>query len=160
MYVFGYGSLVNDESRQRTCTVDKNDVFPVRVSHLQRTWSYPGKDSNNEPIMYLNVKVTDNSKDTVNGTIFKITDEDLEPLSKRELQYTRITLNLDHLTILNELMKEEYKLQSTDVVYTYSYLGDVPKLDKFESYHGICKLGFKQYGDNFLNEFIATTYDY
>ena len=84
-YLFGYGSLINQKSRQRTIPRSISAI-PARVSGFVRSWSYrcPKRQ-------YTAVSVTrlSNLNELVNGVLVPLEIEDLKILDSREKNYAR-----------------------------------------------------------------------
>lgn len=95
MYLFGYGSLINLVSAQKSFKreLKQEDLIPVTVKGYEKTWNsiehiqFDGVDVNG---VFLNLKKGDDL--STNGVVVKITDEELELLKLREKNYTCITI--------------------------------------------------------------------
>lgn len=95
MYLFGYGSLINLESAQKSFKreLKQEDLIPVNVKGYDKVWNsiehieFNGINING---VFLNLK-KDESVIT-NGVLVKITDEELELLKLREKNYSCITI--------------------------------------------------------------------
>lgn len=87
-YIFGYGSLINEESRAKSGHSGK--AIPVIVYGIKRSWSVNIKDHN---LTVLGARFDKSSK--CNGVIVKIPDGELHKFDKRELPfgYKRIALS-------------------------------------------------------------------
>tara|TARA_Y100000310_G_C20655992_1_gene801992 strand:+ start:284 stop:898 length:615 start_codon:yes stop_codon:yes gene_type:complete len=94
-YLFGYGSLINKESRLRTAKT--GEAVPVRVAGLQRAWNYhnPRRKRN-----VLGATFVEGS--TCNGVIVEVSQENLEKLDERENGYDRMELKAENISILGE----------------------------------------------------------
>lgn len=101
-FIFGYGSLVESNSRTRTSPNSKL-AYPVEVTGLQRGWwarvPVPGLSTT-----FLGCALSDS--DSTNGVIFTVSQSDLIKLDEREKGYQRILLNNtminDYCNILNK----------------------------------------------------------
>ena len=113
-FVFGYGSLVNPKSIQRTLgrEIAKEDLLEARLSDHVRKWQLVDwiiiQDLNPEriiPAIFLDVVREQGKK--VNGILFQLFEEELDKMDRRERNYDRIHIsNLIDPTV-------------SDPVYTY-----------------------------------------
>ena len=113
-YVFGYGSLINPKSIQRTLgrEIGEEDLLEASLSDHVRKWQLVDwifiKDLNLEriiPAIFLDV-VREQGKE-VNGILFQLSEEELDKMDCRERNYDRI-----HISNLIEP-------KVSDPVYTY-----------------------------------------
>lgn len=85
-YIFGYGSLIEKESRLRT-TPNAKIVFPVKVNGFKRGWfartGVAGLSTTFLGCIQLEGHQT-------NGVIYEVSEEDLKLTDKREKGYKRI----------------------------------------------------------------------
>ncbi|APW65876.1 MULTISPECIES: gamma-glutamylcyclotransferase [Arcobacteraceae] len=102
MYLFGYGSLINLLSAQKSFkrVLKQEDLLPVNINGFEKVWNsieniqFDGLDVNG---VFLNLQK--NSNTSTNGVIIKITDEELELLKLREKNYTCITIKASNANI-------------------------------------------------------------
>ena len=102
MYLFGYGSLINLTSAQKSFkrVLKQEDLIPVEINDYEKVWNsietiqFEKTDVNG---VFLNLKFNPNS--STNGVIIKITDEELELLKLREKNYTCITIKASNANI-------------------------------------------------------------
>jgi len=95
MYLFGYGSLINLNSAQKSFKreLSQADLIPVNVKGYEKVWNsiehieFNGVNVNG---VFLNLKEDKNA--ITNGVVVKITDEELEMLKLREKNYSCITI--------------------------------------------------------------------
>lgn len=96
MYLFGYGSLINIKSAQKSFqrTLKQEDLIPVNIKGYEKVWNaieFIKFDDNKEVNgVFLNLKK--NIKTQTNGVLIKITNEELELLKLREKNYSCITI--------------------------------------------------------------------
>lgn len=95
MYLFGYGSLINLISAQKSFKrkLSQKDLIPVNINGYEKIWNsieHIQFDGINVNGVFLNLKKDENS--STNGVVVKITDEELELLKLREKNYTCITI--------------------------------------------------------------------
>lgn len=95
MYLFGYGSLINLTSAQKSFKrkLTQEDLIPVTIKGYEKVWNsiehiqFDGVDVNG---IFLNLKKEENS--STNGVVVKITNEELELLKLREKNYSCIII--------------------------------------------------------------------
>lgn len=96
MYLFGYGSLINITSAQKSFKrkLKQEDLIPVSIKGYKKTWNaieYIQFDDNIKINgVFLNLEKNDFNK--TNGVLIKITDEELKTLKIREKNYACITI--------------------------------------------------------------------
>ncbi|MEM9364228.1 MAG: gamma-glutamylcyclotransferase [Bacteroidota bacterium] len=98
-YIFGYGSLIEKESRMRT-TPEAQIVHPVIVKGFKRGW-FARTGVYTLSTTFLGCVSDENA--LVNGVIYKISDEDLPLLDKREANYKRKLINPEKIEFLSDL---------------------------------------------------------
>ncbi|MGY6277903.1 gamma-glutamylcyclotransferase family protein [Methylomonas sp. MgM2] len=95
-YIIGYGSLMQDESRQRSVP-DSDAAYPITVSGYRRGWFAKGIDVGFSTT-YLGAV-----PDTVgqfNAVIYKIRADDIPVMDKRESFYCRLAVEHASYTLL------------------------------------------------------------
>ncbi|MDP6190049.1 MAG: gamma-glutamylcyclotransferase family protein, partial [Gammaproteobacteria bacterium] len=91
-YIFGYGSLINSESRRITGIA--GDSIPVRVKGLQRYWvSSTGAD-----MRAVGVRQVQHSH--CNGVLFEVPTSELDKFDVRERGYVRQALSKTQIECL------------------------------------------------------------
>jgi hypothetical protein len=96
MYLFGFGSLINLKSAQKSFTrvLSQNDLIPAEIKGYKRVWNSIEniKFEDNEEVngVFLNLQKDKNA--SVNGVIIKITQSEFEILKLREKNYSQITI--------------------------------------------------------------------
>jgi Gamma-glutamyl cyclotransferase, AIG2-like len=97
-FIFGYGSLVEDESRQRT-TPSARDAWPARVKGVRRGWWARGAASG-LTTTYLGA-ISDPTA-VCNGVIYKVSAEDLAATDIRESAgYQRCRIETSQIKMLD-----------------------------------------------------------
>jgi hypothetical protein len=162
-YIFGYGSLVNNESRFITIKRHTNPIKAIIDNSFGyvRKWNYYNKEKN---IIALGLEKNIFGSN-INGVLFDVYDNEIVLLDKREIGYEKITIPLNYINILSKK-----KLLDTDsIIYTY-----IPKKD-YRLYNNIdyispnklnqtylnkCCIGFLQYDYSFYESFVDNTYDW
>ncbi len=96
-YIFGYGSLINRESRMRT-TPDAFDAAPVIAKGLARGWWVRGQRPGLGPC-FLAVEVQADA--VCNGVIYPVSTDGLAATDRREASYHRVQVPPGNLTMLD-----------------------------------------------------------
>ena len=96
-FIFGYGSLVESQSRSRT-SPSALYAFPANVEGIQRGWfdQTPGVSLSTT---YLGA--VPDSKSNCNGVIFKVSQQQLNAFDERESGYKRDRIDPSKITMLN-----------------------------------------------------------
>ncbi|MBD1555670.1 gamma-glutamylcyclotransferase [Vibrio sp. S9_S30] len=82
MYIFGYGSLINPESRK--LTGQTGNAYPAIVRGFNRHWSKVDGSYQISPL------VVTRGEGTLNGVLFEIDHAELAEFDKREAGYHRV----------------------------------------------------------------------
>lgn len=163
-FIFGYGSLIEDESRQRT-TPSARDAWPAKVKGIRRGWWARGAESG-LTTTYLGAIADPDA--TCNGVIYKVSAAELAATDKRESAgYQRCRIDVDKITWLDGRTKP-----LAGVVWAYinrfskDQIGDnlaTPQFPIVQSYVDICIHGCLEVESRyptaagFTQDFIATT---
>ncbi|GHA47597.1 hypothetical protein GCM10007103_30680 [Salinimicrobium marinum] len=95
-YIFGYGSLMEEESRLRT-TPEAETVLPVLVDGYKRGWfgriGCPGISTT-----FLGCVVDKNC--STNGVIYEVNEKEIEITDVREKGYQRVQVDSNNVTFL------------------------------------------------------------
>ncbi|ORX43830.1 hypothetical protein BCR36DRAFT_360677 [Piromyces finnis] len=164
-YVFGYGSLINPDSRG--CTVDSTKsarVIKVLAKGLERSWNYNCRD------VYTAVGVAkvDDLSIACNGVIIPIDDpiNDLPKLDERELHYRRVQLSRKNISIIhddnNKDINDEDLLAPDAIIWVYEIVDVfIPTTDIpiSQIYVDCILMGcMKEGGIEFAKQFIENTH--
>lgn len=101
MYLFGFGSLINLQSAQKSFSrvLTQDDLIPVVIKGYKRIWNSIENikfDDNKEVNgVFLNLKKDENA--TVNGVMIKITQSEFEILKLREKNYSQIEIKANNI---------------------------------------------------------------
>jgi hypothetical protein len=96
-YIFGYGSLIQIESRTRT--VPKAfAAWPVIVKGITRGWYYQADDASLNPT-YLGAE--NDERATTNGVIYPVADSEFEATKLREADYRPTEIKASAITWLD-----------------------------------------------------------
>lgn len=107
MYIFGYGSLINSHSRQRTGQTGK--AIPAVIQGLQRCW---GKVDGSYKIAPLVARIGEGH---CNGVLVAVDEIALQEFDRREKGYHRVRVNLDSIACASD----ECTLEEGDTVWVY-----------------------------------------
>lgn len=157
-FIFGYGSIINEDSR---CN-NNNDIFsaiPARLSEklgYRRCWNYRCLTSKFTALGLEKVDI--NKANTINGVLYPIMNN-LEYFDEREEGYNRIKIPNNMIESCCWINIPIYDCN----IYIY-----VPKKENnilpdhnypyLQSYIDMCILGCLKYGESFAKEFIQTTF--
>ncbi len=150
-YIFGYGSLVNAESRAASFNCMQS-VVAARISAefgYKRVWNYKGPG-----FTALGLQKTD-SPMSINGIIYSVHADDMSVWDQREKYYNRIELPWTFVESVDWM-----NLPKDGKLWVYipkaHYLAS-PSHPLIQSYIDICVTGFLDYGEAFAVEFLQTT---
>jgi gamma-glutamylcyclotransferase (GGCT)/AIG2-like uncharacterized protein YtfP len=96
-FIFGYGSLVESQSRART-SPSALYAFPVNVAGIQRGW-FDQTGGVSLSTTYLGAVPDSNS--SCNGVIFQVSQQQLAAFDQRETGYNRDRIDQKNITMLN-----------------------------------------------------------
>jgi hypothetical protein len=147
-YIFGYGSLINSDSRRITGIA--GDSIPVRVQGLQRNWvSFDGVDMRA-------VGVIEDDSSHCNGVLFDLPASELDKFDVREQGYVRQSLCPSRIELLHE-----HHVMPEQPVWVYHY-PNCPKQSQFspisQSYLDVILLGCLEINEAFAREFLQHTH--
>lgn len=146
MYIFGYGSLINEASRN--LTGDTGKAMPAVVSGLQRYWGKTGS-----PVMsHLVVR---EGEGECNGVLIHIDDEALSIFDIREAGYQRVELAASRVKVL----EPGFTIDGPVYVYvTEDVISPCHIQPIAQSYVDTVLAGCLRYSADFAQGFIASTY--
>lgn len=148
-YLFGYGSLIDAASRDKTGETGR--AHPVRVANLQRAWHVVARRSG-----YTVVGVTPSSGASCNGVLIEIEPHALPSFDARERLYHRVIIPQQAVTPLSE----NTGIRQAATIWTYitscpaAPAGSYPLI---QSYIDVILTGCLAIGADFATEFIETT---
>lgn len=151
-FIFGYGSLISEESRKKTGITGKS--IPAKLFGYRREWN---TQIPKEKATFLGL--IKNKKNFCNGIIFEVFKKTLKKFDKREgSYYKRIEVNSSKIKIL-----PKNKLGNKQIVKIWVYLTKKPKKPTKNfpillSYLEIVIKGCLNFGKEFFKEFFKTTY--
>jgi cation transport regulator ChaC len=103
-FIFGYGSLICEQSRKLTAPTLTKPAYPVTVHHLRRTWTARCKynKEREDEIDHLihgqtamGIEQKDGSQTT--GVLIEVDEDELAYFDKREKGYTRFEIDAMHI---------------------------------------------------------------
>ena len=148
-FIFGYGSLINAESRAITGV--SGEVIPLKVTGVRREW---GHIISVAKITGLNL--VENPDSWCNGGLASIDETELLNFDQREDDggYRRILLEENKITGL----PKEF---SGEKIWVYVGKNSKPMAEDapiIQSYIDIAMSGCLSFGENFAREFVISTY--
>ncbi|KAJ3274377.1 hypothetical protein HDV01_002981 [Terramyces sp. JEL0728] len=150
-YLFGYGSLINKESRKKS--IKSSTHIPVRIKGLQRSWGYSCPKKH-----YTAVQVSKNANSNTNGVLIPLHNptQDLVILDEREMHYTRTRVALQD--VYHYFTNEILNLPPDTIIWVYeASQKQTVDLPIPQSYIDCCLTGCLSIGVDFAKEFIAST---
>ncbi|MDQ3267265.1 MAG: gamma-glutamylcyclotransferase [Pseudomonadota bacterium] len=97
-YIIGYGSLMQDESRQRT-TPNANISYPVKVNGYQRGWFTKGSGVGFSTTF---LGVVQRKESVLNAAIYTIDVTEISTMDKREFSYCRLAVEPENYSLLKQ----------------------------------------------------------
>ena len=164
-FIFGYGSLINNESRSYTGKKIIGKAIPVELSKkagFQRVWvckkTRYGKKS------FLGLNKTTNNSHNINGIITPIY-KCIKKFDKREKGYKRIRIkyNPKNNNIIRALSWQNLPDYPCNIyIYINKEKMDYPMKECpiSQNYLDIVMLGCLEYGENFAKFFIKNTFNW
>ncbi len=162
-FIFGYGSLINTQSRNATA-VRPIHAIPVRVSSAfgyVRTWD--DRSSSGFTALGLARPAPGEQAMTINGVLFPVEGEDMTAFDAREKGYARVEVPRPDIEAISW---ERLPAQGKIWVYIPDLPGKPPGVDLpepgpsyplLESYIDVVIEGGLEYGPEFAREIIETT---
>lgn len=155
MYLFGFGSLINLSSAQKSFkrVLSQKDLLPVKIKGYERVWNAIESiqfEEENESIngVFLNIKKNENS--TLYGVMIEISDEELEILKLREKNYSCITIKKED--VLSFEAKDDLIAFMTTREDKLGKIGDKNCFIPFK-YTQIVKEALNNYDEDFKKDF-------
>ena len=119
-YIFGYGSLIEKESRLRT-TPKAKSVYPVRINGFQRGW-FARTGVSGLSTTFLGCIEDENSY--TNGVIYAVTEDDLVKTDEREKGYERVKIEFKNI----EDFSSQVEIDSNIWIYANKFKNEkIPK---------------------------------
>ena len=154
MYLFGYGSLINIISAQKSFkrVLRQEDLIPITIQGYDKVWnsieSIKFDDKKRVNGIFLNLKK--NTSEETNGVVIKITNEELEMLKLREKNYSCITIKASCAKNI-DLDEDIIAFMTTNEEKTANE--DTPNCFIPSKYIDILTSAFNVYSDDFIFEY-------
>ena len=157
--IFGYGSLLQLESLKATVPSAKN-LRPAYIEGFRREftlwdpigWTETNLDLAGIPFCGVDARQTSDNKDWVNGVVFEVDQTDLPALLKREQEYELIeTTAYDFNTGQPIGTCMVFSANKITGEYDFNSAAQARYLD-------VCLEGAQAFGEEFLSQFICTTF--
>lgn len=154
MYLFGFGSLINIKSAQKSFNrvLTQDDLIPVKIKGYKRVWNsienIKFEDDKEVNGIFLNLEKDE--KSFVNGVVIQISSDEFEILKLREKNYSCVRIKADD--ILGHKLNE-------DVIAFMTKNNDKIAKDGDENcyipsqYIDILTQAFENYDNNFVDEY-------
>jgi hypothetical protein len=160
MYLFGFGSLINLTSAQKSFkrVLTQDDLIPVKIKGYARVWNAIESIQFEDELVngvFLNIQKNQNS--ILDGVVIELSPEELEILKLREKNYSCITI--ESKDILNRDFKSDLIAFMTTNEKKLAKIGD---LNTFipAKYIQIIKEALKNYDDDFVKGFETSLENY
>ncbi|MCR1815441.1 hypothetical protein [Aliarcobacter butzleri] len=157
MYLFGFGSLINLASAQKSFkrVLTQKDLMPVKIKGFKRVWNalenIKFEDNMEVNGVFLNIQ---EKKDAIlYGVMIKITQEELEILKLREKNYSCIKIKKED--VLSQNVQEDLIAFMTT---KEEKIGKVGNVNTFipKKYIQIVNEALKNYDEEFKDNFKET----
>ena len=160
MYLFGFGSLINLASAQKSFkrVLTQNDLKPVKIKGYERVWNAIESIAFEEEIVngvFLNIQ---KNKDFIlDGVVIEISNEELEVLKLREKNYSCIVIK--SADVLDETINSDLIAFMTTNKEKIAFIG---QKDSFipKKYVEVVKEALKNYDEDFKKGFEKTFENY
>lgn len=149
MYLFGFGSLINIHSAQKSFhrVLKQEDLIPVKIKGYKKVWNsiehIDFEDIQNVDGVFLNLQKDENS--SAMGVKIKITEQELENLKLREKNYSCIKINDELITFMTTNEEKIAKKENKNAF--------IPSL-----YIDLVKSALDNYDKDFIEEYINETF--
>ncbi|MCT7561571.1 gamma-glutamylcyclotransferase [Aliarcobacter butzleri] len=157
MYLFGFGSLINLASAQKSFkrVLTQKDLIPVKIKGFKRVWNalenIKFEDNMEVNGVFLNIQ---EKKDAIlYGVMIKITQEELEILKLREKNYSCIKIKKED--VLSQNAQEDLIAFMTTKEEKIGKVGDVNTFIP-KKYIQIVNEALKNYDEEFKDNFKET----
>lgn len=148
MNLFGYGSLM-DNNLLKSTVPDATIIGPTLLKGYKRIFDLKSPHRHNEETnvfsSVLNIKKDENY--SIQGVLIDLSDNNLKDLLYRERGYKMACIAVGDDIQANTFIATDHK--------SYSYIYNDPAQ---EEYLSICINAAKSFGDDFLENFISTTF--
>lgn len=153
MYLFGFGSLINLNSAQKSFDrkLTQEDLIPVKIKGYKRVWNSIESISFEENIVHgIFLNITKDIDSILYGVMIEITAQELEVLKLREKNYSCITIKKEN--VLNLDSKDDLIAFMTTKEEKIAKIGDENSFIPTK-YIQIVKDALENYDDEFKEDF-------
>lgn len=166
-YLFGYGSLINEYSSQKDLKKSKM-LFPANAYGVKRILNYSPDENVRKRSGYndpdrgeqysaaFNIELTKKPEDRANGVLRLIRKSDFEAFVAREVGYSLIKIPCLPFDGDNQTIIEAYTLCAPHF-YNDRQLVDNTLMPNVP-YYNVCKKGALDISQDFLDEWLATSF--
>ena len=153
MYLFGFGSLINLSSAQKSFkrVLTQDDLVAVKIKGYERVWNaVESIQFDNEIVrgVFLNIQKNENS--ILDGVVIEISQEELEILKLREKNYSCITIKSND--VINKIFNDDLIAFMTINEEKLAKIGDINTYIP-NKYIDVVKEGLKNYDEDFIEGF-------
>jgi predicted ATPase len=170
LLLFGYGSLLNKISAERTINKETVALHKPMISFgMQRIFDYNMPDavrsrshytineSKPKHIALFNARYTGSLCDSSNGVLFRISIDDIPALREREVGYDLVPIVCVNWKSDYKLKVRAYTLGCSGRLWKGKMLSDESLLPNEEYYH-LCRSGAEAVSKEFLDFYLKTSY--
>lgn len=147
VYIFGYGSLIDSDCRQRTFPGEQ--AYAARLHGYQRYWSGIKGSQDSSAVV-----ISPQAKASVNGVLIPFDEAFLTQLDQREAGYERVLLKAEQVELLSELPKPAAKIY---VYVAHEYWHPQSNSPILQSYLDVCLRGCLAISEQYAREFLLST---
>ncbi len=162
MYIFGYGSLVNLTSAQKSFKrkLSHKDFIEVTVKGYEKVWNaieYIHFENEDSFVNGVFLNLGQNETSQTNGVLLEITDEEFEFLKLREKNYSCIEIK-NHDIIGFDAPSQVYTFMTTNS----EKIAQPDDKNSFipQNYIGLLEEGIKPYSQSFKEKFVTSYNSY
>eukprot|EP00033_Pygsuia_biforma_P002054 GCRY01002282.1.p1 GENE.GCRY01002282.1~~GCRY01002282.1.p1 ORF type:complete len:216 (+),score=33.78 GCRY01002282.1:167-814(+) len=155
-FIFGYGSLIAEESRSRTGVC--GDTFVVSLKGFQRCWGVK-IESAKCTALGVTLPMGDQKEVKTTGVLVNIPEEELPNFDKRERNYSRVLVDWSQVEFETQYNQRPREYLSSKA---YAYIATevhppTPEYPILQSYVDVILHGCLEYGEDFTKRFIQTS---
>lgn len=153
MYLFGFGSLINLSSAQKSFQreLSYKDLIPVKVKGYKKVWNsieYITFDDKEVNGVFLNLQ--EDKSSTTTGVVIKLSTEEFEVLKQREKNYSQIEIKAENI--------EGAFLEENAVAFMTTKTDKIAKVGDENTYIPakyieILTSAFENYDEEFVNSY-------
>jgi hypothetical protein len=160
MYLFGFGSLINLSSAQKSFkrVLTQDDLIPVKIKGYERVWNaIESIQFEDELVHGVFLNIQKNETSILDGVVIELSPQELEILKLREKNYSCITIQSKD--ILNKDFKSDLIAFMTTNEEKLAKVGDLNTFIPAKYVH-IIKEALNNYDDDFVKGFKKSLENY